>query len=235
MARFIQIESQDHIAEKDPARDNGVLVKEAKPLKIEAIDEYVEIGRELCLPVEPGVQLPPYDLCAVMGKDLECEGEGGIARYVWCTTRAANSEVFLSLNQEDLELPLDEEFKVVEGEDFTYCHDFQEETSAIDATYFFRVRSTTEDGQVLVSDIYQFCTGGTITLTFGNFQMIPAILPLGLGRVPVTADEFETLVDQGVNESLATVSVDGEVSGLSLGLIQANMDSFEILWDFSVT
>lgn len=164
-APYIFVEAQDFLAERDPEREHGVIVYEAPKVELYVPEHYVEIGREICLPTA-GFTLPSYLLCAVMGKDQVCEGEGGIARVVWCTNHPADSKVYASLIG-----PTGPWELVYTSTNNTYCHDAEFDVLGLDIKHYFYVESTSSlTGQTLTGSGI-FCSGTQLTKKAGGLDV----------------------------------------------------------------
>jgi len=151
---YILADGQDYIAEKDPTREEGIIVKEAKPVKLYLPGEFLVLGRELCLPNESFYMVPDYALCAVMGKDQICEELTGTARVVWCTTHPADGVVYASLVG-----PTGPWIQVAAHSDDRQCHDLEFPVLGVDIKHWFYVESTSALTGVTLQGSGIFCSG----------------------------------------------------------------------------
>ena len=182
---YILAEGQDYIAEKDPEREHGIIVKEAKPVKLYLPGEFLELGRELCLPNENFYQVPDYDLCAVMGKDQVCEEQAGKARVVWCTTHASDGVVYASLVG-----PTGPWTLVASHSDDRHCHDLEFNVLGVDAKHWFYVESTSSLTGVTLQGSGIFCSGIVLVVTTSaSFAFFTVTKPI-LKQINMSADDF---------------------------------------------
>ena len=198
---YITLEAQDLYAERDPTKDNSVFIKEHKPTQLWYHGELIVLGRELCA-AQTVFYPPDYELCSVMGKDQVCEGEGGTARIVWCTTKLATSKIYISLSATLVDGNYEPTAPTipVDTQDLVQCHDFEFPVLAVDSKHYFKVESTDEDNETLYG-YGVLCSGDTVVFTGGNLFVSVQILELIFkGTIsptvyPLTSSVAESAVD----------------------------------------
>ena len=203
---LITVEGQDYYAKRDKSRGVdclALIVTEQKPVEIMTPD-CITLGREICLDEPNTGVLPDCDLCGVMGKELDCEGQNGTVRVVWCTTRAMDGKVYASSVSSSGPWTL-----VASTTTTSYCHDVTFSMLAIGQQWFY-VESTSSACGTLTSGVYTFCTEGLIIIEppiEWYVSCVTEIVPLSWDHVPVIygldgawGDHGE---DGGENEILA--------------------------------
>jgi len=145
---------------------------------------------------DPIVPVPPIipSLCAVMGKELACEGFSGTVRVVWCTTLPSDSKVYVSIvGATGPWILVDSDITLVN------CHDITFGVLAI-GTHWFYVESEYATGLVQTSDVYVFCTSGLFIFEQSGDDLLEIIYEL----VPLFGEQvvYVTMTGEWIDAGL---------------------------------
>jgi len=202
-AETVLIEAQDWYAVRDNSIGDctAIHVRERKSYR-QSLDDCVIIGRDLCLPVAAIFTPPVCAICAIMAKDQECEGLAGTARVVWCTSRAADSKVYISVVSKTGPWTLQ-----IDDLNEVQCHDFQFSAPIVNATHWFYVVSESVACGVQTSAVGVFCTTSEVVVAIEGLSMSADLQEHVPGSLAETT-QF-TVSDTAVKESTDQAEVVG--------------------------
>lgn len=139
----------------------------------------------------------PIECCAVLGKELDCEGLPGIVRVVWCTSRNGDSKVEVGIESGVYLLEFTDE-------ELTKCHVLDFPIIAVDTKHYFRVISVDSDENEAICEEYVFCTGSEITI----------IPPDGSFIVSCSmSTHTPVVIEKGITIALSEIDIDHPLAG----------------------